>query len=99
MDIVSGYNVALNRHVGSLGFDKQNRIWALNNFDGTSEETGQFFELDSNLNFQQSLKFYNAMWFWRDLPAARLDTSTGRMYLLHFNSSNALSVYEYDSNF
>ncbi|PKL46896.1 MAG: hypothetical protein CVV42_15055, partial [Candidatus Riflebacteria bacterium HGW-Riflebacteria-2] len=26
MDIVSGYNVALNRHVGSLGFDKQNRI-------------------------------------------------------------------------
>ena len=97
MDATGGYSAYISgsSNPGSFGFDKQNRIWIRNT--PTSGQT--LLLLDSSLSVQKSLKFLNDFYITNDCPVAKLDRSTGTMYMLHFNASNQLAVYKYNSNF
>ncbi|OGK11724.1 MAG: hypothetical protein A2W80_04880 [Candidatus Riflebacteria bacterium GWC2_50_8] len=94
MDAGGGYVTAMTCFPGNFGHDKQNRIWVSSlGLDGK-----YLLQLDNNQDVQQSLRIYNTGCMILEAPVAKLDTSTGMMYLLHFNSANALAVYAYDSN-
>lgn len=96
MDTRSGFvQQIVNMHPGSFGFDQQNRIWA----GSLGFDIKFLLQVNNSLGIEQSLKINNIDFIDLELPMARLDESTGMMYMLHFNAANALSVFRYDSNF
>ncbi|PKL46895.1 MAG: hypothetical protein CVV42_15050 [Candidatus Riflebacteria bacterium HGW-Riflebacteria-2] len=98
METGSGYiNEIYSTYPGSFGFDKQNRVWGGSLY--TPFEMYYLFQYDNAMNVLQSLKIYNADYIALNLPMIRLDESTGNMYMLHFNASNQLAVYKYNSNY
>ncbi len=77
------------------GLDLLNRIWVLNRtFSGA-----QLVQLDRNMNAQQSLRVFIPFHLDTYLPAIKLDTVSGNLYMLHFNASNQLAVYRYNSSY
>ena len=96
MDTSSGYaKLITSSYPGSFGFDRQNRIWA----GSLGFDIKYLLQLDNAMNILETLKIFNTDFIALNLPMARLDDSTGIMYMLHFNASNALAVYRYNSNY
>jgi hypothetical protein len=96
MDAVSGYaRQIISSYPGSFGFDKQNRIWG----SSLGFDVKYLLQLDNTMNILQSLKMFNLDFVYIGLPVARLDGPTGIMYMLHFNATNQLAVYRYNSNY
>ena len=88
-------NLGYPLYPANFGHDKQHRIWMRN----AASSGNHLLQLDDNLSVQKSLNIYNTAYITNNCSLARLEPSTGIMYMLHFNASNQLAVYRYNSNY
>lgn len=95
MDARSGFSTPISYSPYSFGVDKLGRMW-IYNYPMTGAP--YLIQTDIDNSVKQSLKIFNTT-YMNSGVSGKLDASTGIMYMLHFNASNQLAVYKYNSNY